>query len=198
MSLAAGATVLALTLGAVAGSIGGWVPGLRALVGGAADVTLAVPWLFLLLAARAALPLEAPPWQSVGLTFLLLGGVGWAAGARVVQAQLGSVRRSDYLLQARACGVGPLRLWWRHGLAQLRPVLQAQFWTLLPGFLLAEANLGFLGLGVSEPLPSWGRLIASLAEGPSVWEAPWLLVPAALLVSVLAALPAAWTGEKVR
>jgi ABC-type dipeptide/oligopeptide/nickel transport system permease subunit len=73
-------------------------------------------------------------------------------------------------------------------LPNLRPVLSAQFWILLPVFILAEANLGVLGLGITEPMPSWGNLLAELQNYHRIPEAPWILVPAILLVLVVASL----------
>ena len=70
----------------------------------------------------------------------------------------------------------------------VRPAVAAQFWTLVPLFLLSEANLGMLGLGVSEPLPSLGNLLAEIQLTPELWRHPALLAPAALLVVVLISL----------
>jgi ABC-type dipeptide/oligopeptide/nickel transport system permease subunit len=71
-------------------------------------------------------------------------------------------------------------------LPHLRPVLAAQFWLLVPAFILGEANLGILGLGVAEPLPSWGSLLGELQSLYSLRAEPWRLAPAILvLASVL-------------
>jgi peptide/nickel transport system permease protein len=179
------ATVLAAIIGAAAGYAGGWVE--RAAVG-AADLFVSLPWLFLLLTVRATLPLNVSPWTSVTITFLLLGLLGWASAARVIRAGAASARHADYLVQARACGCAGPRLLLRHVLPNLRPLIVAQFWTAIPLFLLSEANLGMLGLGVTEPLPSLGNLLAQLENYRSPASAPWLLAPALLLIAVLASL----------
>ena len=114
---------------------------------------LSLPWLFLLLTVRALLPLNVPPVTSIVVTFALLGLLGWAAAARVVHASVRTLRNSDFVLQARASGCGRLRLLFVHLLPNLRPILLAQFWISIPVFILTEANLGLMGLGVSEPLP---------------------------------------------
>jgi ABC-type dipeptide/oligopeptide/nickel transport system permease subunit len=77
------------------------------------------------------------------------------------------------------------------------PVLAAQFWVLVPLFLLAEANLGMLGLGVSEPLPSLGNLLAEIQITPALREQPFLLAPAALLLVVLLSVQNISMEEKV-
>ena len=77
------------------------------------------------------------------------------------------------------------RLFWIHVLPNLKPVLYAQFWISIPAFILSEANLGILGLGVAEPLPSWGSLLKELEGLISVGEEPWRFVPLILLVMVV-------------
>jgi peptide/nickel transport system permease protein len=99
-----------------------------------------------------------------------------------------SARQSDYVKQARAAGCRPLRIVGLQIAAAIRPVLAAQFWILVPLFLLAEANLSMLGLGVSEPVPSWGTLLAEIPMTPQVWQQPWLLAPTALMLVVLLSL----------
>ena len=173
------AALLAGLLGGVAGYMGGWTE--RALMA-TADLVLSLPWLFLLLAVRALLPLNVAPLQSVMITFLILGCLGWAAGARVVCAGARSLRNSEFALQARALGCTETRLLLRHLAPNLRPLLLTQFWISVPVFILAEANLGILGLGVSEPLPSWGSLLRELEGLTALSGKPWVLVPLLLLI----------------
>ena len=173
------AAALAGLLGGLAGYLGGWTErGLMA----AADLVLSLPWLFLLLAVRALLPLNVAPIQSVMITFLILGCLGWAAGARVVCAGARALRNSDFALQARALGCSESRLVLRHLAPNLRPLLLTQFWISVPVFILAEANLGILGLGVTEPLPSWGSLLRELEGLTAISGKPWVLVPLLLLI----------------
>jgi peptide/nickel transport system permease protein len=80
-------------------------------------------------------------------------------------------------------------------LPNLRPVLAAQLWILVPVFLLTEANLGLLGLGVAEPLPSLGNMLADLQDYQRIPESPWILAPAVLLVLVVASLHFAVSGR---
>ena len=67
----------------------------------------------------------------------------------------------------------------------MKPVLLAQFWISVPVFILTEANLGLMGLGVSEPLPSWGNLLRELENYTVIAHNPWLLVPLISLVIVV-------------
>ena len=175
-------TLLAAVIGGLAGYLGGtWARAAMAVT----DLFLSLPWLFLLITVRALLPLNVSPTFSVLVTFLLLGLLGWTAAARVLCASAGSMRSSDFVRQARASGIGSVRLFWIHVLPNLKPVLYAQFWISIPAFILSEANLGILGLGVAEPLPSWGSLLRELEGLVSVGAEPWKFVPLVLLVIVV-------------
>ena len=197
--LAPAAALLATVLGAgvgMAAALAG--PTAQRATGFVIAIFMSFPWLFLLLMVRSALPLNVPAWTSVTLTFLLLGILGWASGARVVATGTARILNSGYVLAAKAQGLSPLRIYARHLLPALRPLLAAQYWVALPGFILSEATLGLLGLGVSEPLPSLGGLTVELQNLPAVAESPWLLAPAVLLVVILLclrAVPLARLGE---
>ena len=96
-----------------------------------------------------------------------------------------TLRNSDFVLQARASGLHGPRLFLVHVLPNLKPILYAQFWISIPVFILSEANLGILGLGVAEPMPSWGSLLKELEGLISIGEEPWKFVPLILLVVVV-------------
>jgi ABC-type dipeptide/oligopeptide/nickel transport system permease subunit len=175
-------TLMAALIGGMAGYLGGsWARAAMAVT----DLFLSLPWLFLLITVRALMPLNVTPIFSVLVTFLILGLLGWTSAARVLCATAGSVRNSDFVRQARASGIRGARLFWVHVLPNLKPVLYAQFWISIPAFILAEANLGILGLGVAEPMPSWGSLLKELEGLVSMGEEPWKFVPLALLVVVV-------------
>src|ERR1700723_4379511 len=175
-------TALAALVGGLAGYLGGfWLR----LARGFTDLFFSLPWLFLLITGRALLPLNVSPLTSVLITFLILGLLGWAASARVLSTSADALRNSDFILQARASGLHGPRLFLIHVLPNLKPVLYAQFWISIPVFILSEANLGILGLGVAEPLPSWGSLLRELEGLTSIGEEPWKFVPLILLVVVV-------------
>lgn len=188
-------TVLAALVGTLAGYLGGrW----ERLAMAGADLFLSLPWLFLLLMVRAALPLNVSAFTSVTVTFFLLGILGWAASARVLCAGARDIRNSDYVLLARASGVGRVRLLWLHVLPNLKPVLLAQFWISIPVFILSEANLGILGLGVAEPLPSWGSLLRELENFANFGGEYWRLVPLVLLVITVTSFQMILSRDEVR
>jgi peptide/nickel transport system permease protein len=175
-------TLIAGVFGSFAGLAGGWC---ERLILAAADLSMALPLLFVLLALRALLPLDVSPLVSVMATFVLLGLLGWPSSLRVVWAATKNLRNSDFLLLARATGCGRSRMIVRHVLPNLRPVMFAQFWISIPLFVLTEATLSMLGLGVMEPLPSWGNLLRGLEDISAVSANPWRLAPLVLLMVVV-------------
>ena len=175
-------TLLAVIIGGVAGYAGGW---LDRLISRVIDLFLSLPWLFLFLIVRALLPLNASPLTSVILTFTIMGLVGWAPAARVIRAGTLSMRHSDLVLHARACGCHGIRLLLVHIAPSLKPVIFAQFCIAIPTFILGEASLGLIGLGVAEPMPSWGNLLRELTSPQTVMSNPWMLAPLAVLVTVV-------------
>ena len=175
-------TTLAAIVGGSAGLIGGWW---ETVITSAIDLFLSLPWLFLLIAVRALMPLNVSPWTSVAITFLMLGALGWPAAARVVWADARALRESDAMLLARASGWSGFRLLCHQVLPQVMPVLRAQFWISIPVFILAEANLGILGLGVPEPLPSWGSLLRELEASSALGVNAWQLAPLVVFVAVI-------------
>ena len=175
-------TLIAAALGSAAGLLGGWV---ERVVLAATDLSLALPWLFLLLVVRAMLPLDVPPLVSVVIAFLMMGLLGWQASVRVICAAARGVRDSDFMLLARSSGCKPARLLLRHVAPNLRPLFYAQFFISIPLFILTEANLSILGLGVMEPMPSWGNLMRGFEDFSALSANPWRLAPLVLLVIVV-------------
>jgi ABC-type dipeptide/oligopeptide/nickel transport system permease subunit len=149
------------------------------------DLFLTLPWLFLLMIVRSGLPLTASPLQSAAVTFVILAALGWPACARAVYRGALDLRSSEWMIQGRANGLRTSQLVRHHLLPHLRPLLAPQFLLCVPAFLVAEANLGTLGLGIAEPLPSWGGMLLELDNSAMVARSNWVYLPIALLIFVL-------------
>lgn len=194
--LAAGlATILAAVIGGIAGYFGGWIERCCLVL---MDLFLCIPWLFLLITVRAVLPLNISPEASVVVTFSLLGLLGWAASARVICAGTRDMMKSEFVWMARAAGFSGFKLVRLHLLPNLRGTLLAQFWISIPVFIIAEANLGVLGLGVSEPLPSLGSLLQELQHVVTLRPGPWQFVPLIVLIVVVSSFQTLLTRHEVR
>jgi peptide/nickel transport system permease protein len=178
--LGAGVTLLVgLCVGAVAGYFGGWRDDLLMRL---AELFLALPWLYLLFALRAFLPLAVSPLQAFFLIIAVLGAVGWARPARLVRGVILSAKERDFVRAARGFGATDAYLLRRHILPEASGVLLTQAAILVPQFVLAEMTLSFLGLGVPEPVPSWGSLLSSLQQYSVLASYWWMYLPALIML----------------
>jgi peptide/nickel transport system permease protein len=181
------AACLALALAAWLGSLAGLLGGLAdAVISRGAEVLMALPILYLLLAMRAALPIQSPPLTGFLMAVCLIALAGWARPARLVRGIVLSARERGYVLAARGFGAGSFYLLRKHLLPELRGVLHAQAAVLIPRFVILEVTLSLLGLGVPEPASSWGSMLASLRQYDVLATHPWMLAPAAALTLSLA------------
>ncbi len=147
-----------------------------------------LPVVYIVLALRAALPLVMSPVEVFVALALLFGLVGWPLTARGVRAILLRERARDYADAARAAGASRLRLMFVHLLPASTGFLLTQFLILVPGFLISEVTLSFLGLGFPEPTPSWGTMLQDASNVRVIAEAPWMLAPAAAIALTSIAL----------
>ena len=178
--LGAGITLLlGLGVGALAGYYGGWRDDLLMRL---AELFIALPWIYLLFALRAFLPLTVSPLESFFLIIAVLGAVGWARPARLVRGVVLSAKERDYVRAARGFGATGGYLLRRHILPEATSVLLTQAAILVPQFVLAEMTVSFLGLGVPEPAPSWGNLLSSLQQYSVLVSYWWIYLPALMMV----------------
>jgi len=143
--------VLGLSIGGLAGYLGGWID--TALTTFAMNTFLALPGILLAIAFAAFL---GPGFANLVLA-LAIGG--WAGYARLVRAQVMAVRDREYVDAARALGAGGMRIFFRHILPNIVQPILVQAAIGMAGVILAEATLSFLGLGIPAPAPSWGSML---------------------------------------
>jgi peptide/nickel transport system permease protein len=187
ISLAAGllATLLSLGIGILLGTASGFYGGwLDAAVMRFGELFIALPWLYLLFALRAFLPLSINPNQAFLLLIAVIGSVGWARPARLLRGVVLSGKERQYVLAARIFGGSGFYLMRRHILPQTYSVILTQAVLLIPQYILAEVTLSFLGLGVGEPEPSWGNMLASVQQYHVLVSYWWMLLPGIALVPV--------------
>src|SRR5215472_8686362 len=180
--LGAGITLLlGLCVGAIAGYYGGWTD---ALLMRFSELFLALPWLYLLFALRAFLPLSVGPLQAFFLIVAVIGAVGWARPARLVRGVVLSAKERDFVRAARGFGATDAYILRRHVLPEATSVLVTQAVLLVPQSILAEVTLSFFGLGVGEPIPSWGNMLAGLGKYYVLRSYWWMFFPGLVLIPI--------------
>lgn len=173
---------LGLVLGLLAGFFGGWRD---AVIMRGVDLFLALPWLYLLLAVRAFLPLALSPQVTALILAAVIGALGWARPARLVRGIVLSAKERDFVYAARGFGASSWHLLTRHCLPETYSVLAIQAAVLIPQFILAEVTLSFVGLGAAEPAASWGSLLAPLRQVSLIASSWWLAAPAFVVMAMV-------------
>jgi peptide/nickel transport system permease protein len=185
ISLAAGvlATLLSLAAGTLIGTISGyygeWAD--ESLMG-MSELFLSLPWFYFLIAVRAFLPLHLGAAETFLLLICVIGLIGWARPARLVRGVVLSARTRNYVSAARGFGASDSYLLRRHIFPETFGLLLTQAALLVPQYVAAEATLSFFGLGVSEPVASWGNMLSTLQQYNVLVSYGWLLAPAGALV----------------
>lgn len=180
---------LGLLLGAIAGYFGSW---LDDTIMRGAEVFMALPWIYLLFAIRAFLPLHLGARQSFFLLIGVIGLTGWARPSRLIRGVILSAKQRDFVHAARGFGASNTYILRRHLLPETSAVLLTQAVVLIPQCILAEVTLSFLGLGVGEPVASWGSMLAGLQNYYVLQSYWWMfasgiaLIPIFLLYNALA------------
>jgi len=179
------ATVLSLLIGVVLGGVAGQFGGLSdTLVMRGSELILALPWIYLLLALRASLPLHVDPTKTLILLSVVVGAMGWARPARLIRGVVLSARERPFVAAARGFGASEWYLLRCHVLPQTLGIITTQAVVLIPQFIAAEATLSFLGLGIGEPIPSWGNMLSAFQQFQTVSSYWWMAAPLVALVTV--------------
>ncbi|MEM9007281.1 MAG: ABC transporter permease [Cyanobacteria bacterium P01_F01_bin.86] len=185
---------LGMFVGGLAGYFGSWVDGvLMRLV----EVIMTIPDIYLLVALAAVLPATLSSAQRFLLIVIITSFVRWTGLARVVRGQVLSLKSQTYVEASRAMGGRSIYIILTHVLPQTATYVIISATLAIPGFIVAEAVLSSIGLGIQQPDPSWGNML-SLATNASILVLhPWLIWPPALLI-VLTVLSFNLLGDGLR
>jgi oligopeptide transport system permease protein len=176
------AVLLGILVGAVAGYAGGRIDNyLMRFV----DIMYGMPYMLIVIIMMALFRKEGS--SSMVILFIAIALVSWLTIARVVRGQIISLKNAEFIEAARSMGAGSARIIFRHLLPNTLGVIIVFSSLSLPGFIMSESFLSFLGLGISAPDASWGTLVS---DGVSSMEAfPWrLLVPGLAMTIFLFAM----------
>ena len=169
---------LGVLIGGISGLFGGMID---LLIQRLIELLLSIPSIPLWLTLSAAIPAD---WSVVRVYFaitVILSVMGWTGLARETRGRFLALREDDFVMAARLYGTGQLTLIFRHMVPSFISHIIATTTLAIPGMIIAETSLSFLGLGMRQPAISWGVLLVEAQNLQSVALAPWLLIPAAFV-----------------
>lgn len=188
LSIGLVAVFLSVALGIVLGGISGYYGGLvDNLIQRLIEFIRSLPSLPLWMALSAALPPDMPQESRYFGITIILSVIGWTSLGRQVRGRFLALRTDDFVLAARLSGASDWRVIIRHMVPSFTSHIIASLTLSIPGIILAETALSFLGLGLRQPAISWGILLQEAQNIRTVALSPWLLLPGvAVVITVLA------------
>jgi peptide/nickel transport system permease protein len=202
ITIATVTSVLSISIGMVIGLIAGYFKGrVDEAIGRIIDLLLAFPTFFMLIAIarpmaerlQVALGVDDKNIATIILLVVLLTIFGWAGLARLIRSDVLSLREREFVLAAESLGASHGRIIFKELLPSLWPKAIIFLSLSLPGFLTTEAALSFLGIGIQEPMPSWGVMLEK-AVGKAYSVPTFFLIPAFALIALVTALNLVGTG----
>lgn len=175
---------LGLLYGGISGYFGGWIDTLMMRV---AEVMMSIPSLYLLITMAAIIPSSLSSTQRFALVVISLAAIGWAGFSRVIRGMVLSIKQQEFVEASRALGKNHLGIIIDHVLPQTFSFLMVALTLSVPGYILMESGLSFLGLGIQQPDASWGNMLKEAQNLTNVLYRPWMLAPGVFIfVAVLA------------
>lgn len=172
---------LGLLIGGISGYFGGW---LDTLLMRLVEVLMTIPTIYLLVSLAAVLPPTLSGSQRFLLIVVITSFVSWSGLARVIRGQVLSIKEQEFVQAARSMGASPLRIIVRHVLPQTATYVIISATLAVPGFIVAESVLSFIGLGIKPPDPSWGNMLSIATNASILVLQPWLIWSPSVLIIV--------------
>ncbi len=175
---------LGLLYGGISGYFGGALDNFMMRI---AEALMSLPYFYLIVVLASILPANISNSQRFLLITIILSFVSWAGLSRVIRGQVLSIKEEEYVQSAKAIGVSDLKIIMKHIIPQTTSYIIIAATLSIPGFIIGESALSFLGMGITQPDPSWGNILAEGKELSNMLLRPWiLLLPAAcIFISVL-------------
>jgi peptide/nickel transport system permease protein len=184
---------IGMIYGGVSGYLGGWIDTLMMRF---TEILMSIPSLYLLISLAAILPARVSSTERYMLVVLILAFIGWAPLSRVIRGMVMAIKNEEFIEAERAIGLGIPGIILRHLLPQTTSYMIIAMTLGVPGYILAESGLSFLGLGIQQPDASWGNMLKEAQDITNLTEAPWMLMPGALIF--LAVLAFNVIGDAIR
>lgn len=169
---------LGLMIGGAAGYFGGRVDSLLMRL---SEMFMLAPGFYMMLALRSALPPTLSSTQVYVLIIIIMSFIGWASVARIIRGMALSLREQDFVLMARIQGLSHFKIIGRHILPHTFSYAIVAIALSVPGYILGEAGLSFIGLGIQDPQASWGNLLSDAMNIIRIQLYPWILAPGVLI-----------------
>ncbi len=180
--------LLTLVIGAVLGGISGYYGGLiDNIIQRVIEMLRSIPRLPLWMALSAALPPTLSPVKVYFGITVILSILGWTGLARVVRGKILSLREEDFVMAAQLAGAPEMRIIIRHLLPSFMSHIIVSVTMAIPGMILAETALSFLGIGLRPPVTSWGVLLQSAQQVEALAHYPWFLAPVFFIITAVLA-----------
>ncbi len=175
--------IFGIAIGGISGYFGGFVDlAIQRLI----EFLQSLPSIPLWIGLAAAIPPTTPPIRTYFFITAILSIIGWTGLARVVRGRFMALKDEDFIKSARLDGNRPVRIIRRHMVPNFLSHIIAVVTLAIPGMIIAETSLSFLGIGLRPPVVSWGVLLQEAQNLRSIATAPWLFLPgAAVVVAVL-------------
>jgi peptide/nickel transport system permease protein len=174
--------VLGMTIGGISGYVGGRVDNV---IQRGIEIINALPHLPLWIALGAVMPIDWSPLKVYFAITIVLSLLGWTGLARVVRGKILSLREEDYAMAARLLGASHARVLFRHLLPGFTSHIIVALSLSVPGMILGETALSFLGLGLRPPIVSWGVLLQDCMDVQAIRYYPWLMTPVLTIVATV-------------
>jgi peptide/nickel transport system permease protein len=175
--------VVTLILGLLLGGISGYLGGVTdTIIQRTIDLLICIPTIPLWMALTAALPRDWSALQTYFGLIIIFSIIGWTGLARVVRGKILSLREEDFTMAARLAGASDVRIIRKHLLPSFASYIIVNVTLSIPGTILGETALSFLGIGLQPPVVSWGVLLQDAQNLQTLAHYPWLLWPAAFII----------------
>ncbi len=174
--------VLGCVLGGISGFFGGTVD---IVIQRIVEFLMSIPTIPMWMALSAAVPLRWSPVRTYFAITIILSIIGWAGLARVVRGKLLELREYDYVMAAKVAGASEMQIIFDHLLPGCASYLIVRLTLAIPGMILGETSLSFLGLGMRAPAVSWGTLMQDAQNVQAIAVQPWLLIPGLFVIVVV-------------
>lgn len=185
--------IIGCIMGGISGYFGGWIDNaIQRLI----ELLMSLPTLPLWMGLAAALPPQWPPLKVYFGMVIILSLIGWTGLARVVRGKIMALREEDFAMAARLAGASEMRIIRKHLLPSFYSYLIVTITLSVPGMILGETALSYLGLGLRAPVISWGVLLQQAQSVQVLSNYPWIMWPGAFVIVIVLAFNFAGDGMR--